>query len=503
MIKKNLIANYLGQFWASLMGFIFIPQYIRLIGIESYGLIGFFALLQTWLSLLDMGMRPTLNREMAKFIGGGTGIHEIRDLLRSVELIVVSMSFLIGIFLVFYSGWLARTWFEFENLTLDQVVQAILLMSIVAPIYLVEGIYRSALLGLQKHVHYSVLNSTLATLRGMGALLVLIYISPTIKAYFIWQLVLSLVSLCAFSVAAYSLLPSTNRKARFSLEQLDKIKRFAGGLLGISVLGTVLTQFDKVALTKFLPLADYGIYALAAVIAGAVAILIGPVTQTWFPKLSELYVQNRESEVARAYHQASQLLTVIFGSAVVVLIVFTKPILNLWTGDDVLTDSSYKLVRILTLGYFFYGLMSLPYHVQLAYGWTRLIFNLNLVFVIIFVPAILVVVPIYGVEGAAWTWTLMNLSYVIIGSRFMFKKILVQEEWHWYIEDIFKPISAALVISGLLYFFLPDSGFFERLLVILLASILSVLCAAFTAPLVREQIMIFYHFKRNELLSGL
>ena len=49
MLKRNLIANYLGQGWTALMGLAFIPLYIKYLGIEAYGLIGIFALLQGWL----------------------------------------------------------------------------------------------------------------------------------------------------------------------------------------------------------------------------------------------------------------------------------------------------------------------------------------------------------------------------------------------------------------------------------------------------------------------
>ena len=58
MLKRNLIANYLGQGWTALMGLAFIPLYINYLGIEAYGLIGLFAVLQGWLVLLDLGMTP-------------------------------------------------------------------------------------------------------------------------------------------------------------------------------------------------------------------------------------------------------------------------------------------------------------------------------------------------------------------------------------------------------------------------------------------------------------
>ena len=500
MLKINLAANYLGQFWSTLMGFVFIPQYIRLLGIESYGLIGFFALLLTWLSLLDMGMRPTLNREMAKFTGGETKLKDIRDLLRSVELVVFSISILIGAILLFSSGWFSRNWFNFNNLTITEVSQTIAVMSAVLPVFLVEGVYRSALVGLQKHVLYSSLNAFFSTLRGVGALLVLLFLSPTIKAFFVWQLFFSFCSLAVFSLATYAVLPKNGESGSFSIIQLKKIRRFAGGLLGISAFGTVLTQFDKVVLSKLLPLSEYGEYTLAAVIASTVVILIGPVVQTWFPRLSELYAQNRELEMVRSYHQASQLLTVVFGSTAIVLLVFAEPILTLWTGDAELAGTSYKLVRILTLGNLFYGLMSLPYHMQLAYGWTRLIFNLNLIFLIIFVPVILFVVPVYGVSGAAWAWTAMNLLYVCLGSGLMFKKILINEKWAWYVIDIMIPITVAFIVSLAVYvFMLPVAGYLSSIVVIVFAGLMSVFCASLSAPLVREQMKIFLSTSRANL----
>ena len=89
MLKSNLIANWIGQGWIALMGIAFVPLYIKYLGIEAYGLIGFFILLQNGLSIFDMGMSPTLTREMARFTGTEDNTKEIRKLLRSIEIIVL------------------------------------------------------------------------------------------------------------------------------------------------------------------------------------------------------------------------------------------------------------------------------------------------------------------------------------------------------------------------------------------------------------------------------
>jgi len=91
-MKANVIANYCGQAWRILMQLAFVPVYIRYLGIESYGLIGIFTLLLAWLTLLDVGMRPALFREMARFTAGAHNAQSIRDLLRSVEIVVVAIA---------------------------------------------------------------------------------------------------------------------------------------------------------------------------------------------------------------------------------------------------------------------------------------------------------------------------------------------------------------------------------------------------------------------------
>ena len=42
-LKANIIANFVGNGWSALISIIFIPQYLKYIGAEGYGLIGIFA----------------------------------------------------------------------------------------------------------------------------------------------------------------------------------------------------------------------------------------------------------------------------------------------------------------------------------------------------------------------------------------------------------------------------------------------------------------------------
>ena len=86
-LKVNTLANLVGRGWTALLSFLFIPIYIKILGIEAWGLIGFFVILLAMLNLLDMGLSSTLNRELARLsIQSGTN-REQRDLVRTLEII--------------------------------------------------------------------------------------------------------------------------------------------------------------------------------------------------------------------------------------------------------------------------------------------------------------------------------------------------------------------------------------------------------------------------------
>ncbi len=490
MLKRNLIANYLGQGWTALMGLAFIPIYIKYLGIEAYGLIGLFAVLQAWLSLLDMGMSPTLSREMARFTSGAHSATSIRDLLRSIEFIALGIAILMSLGIWAVAGWLASDWLRAEKLPVETVAQAFAIMGVVTALRFVEGIYRSAIIGLQKQVLYNFVSSALATLRGLGAVGVLMWYSPTIESFFLWQGLVSVFTLGVLANVTYRALPKGERSGRFSVAALRGIAHFAGGMMGITFLTLLLTQMDKILLSKLLTLSEYGYYTLATVVASTLYMLTSPITQAWFPRLSALYAANNQPELITKFHQGAQLVSVFMGSAAFVMIAFAQVVLQLWTCEPELAQRSARLLSILALGNLLNGLMWIPYQTQLAHGWTRLALWINVVSVLIIFPAILWATPRYGAEGAAWVWVSLNTGYVLIGIHFMFRKILTQEKWRWYWQDLLRPLVTAAFVASATAWAMPSTLAEPLQLVwLLLASALTLLASAMAAPAVRTVLL--------------
>ncbi len=504
MLKRNLIANYLGQGWTALIGLAFIPLYIKYIGIEAYGLIGLFAVLQAWFTMLDMGLTPTLSREMARFTGGDYTAESIRDLLRSIELIAFGIALFIAGGVALGSGWIATSWLQAESLPVDVVAQAFVIMGLVAALRFLEGIYRSCIVGLQRQVLLNVITSVLATVRALGALAILAWVSPTIEAFFLWQGLMSFVTVVMLAIATYAMLPGAERGARFSLPVLSGVWRFAGGMLGITFLATLLSQSDKILLSKLLSLSEYGYYTLAVAVSAAVFILIIPITQALYPRLCELHAQGDMSAIASLYHQGAQFVSVVAGSAAIVLILFAETFLHLWTQDPDLAQRVAPLLSLLMLGNLLNGLMGVPYQTQLAHGWTSLAVRVNFVAVCVIVPAILWVTPRFGAEGAAWVWVSLNALRLIAAAHFMHHRILLGERWRWYTRDVIAPLGAGVAAAISVKLLRPDAeGLVIEIMVLATAFCLTIAASILAANHARTFVFTFLKSQKYLLkISG-
>jgi O-antigen/teichoic acid export membrane protein len=441
-IQRNAIANYLGQGWAAIMGIAFIPLYVRVLGVESYGLIGFFAVLQGAMQLLDFGLTPTLNREFARLASGGHTPQSIRNLLRSVEAVCAVIAVVMVALISAASSWIAETWLNAAHLPAPVVSDAVRIMGLVLAARWLEQLYRAALLGIGDHIWLNVAQAGLATLRWGGAYLVIVLATPTVAAFFIWQGAISLLSIAVLMTRTYRVMPKAEHGAWFELSSLRGIWRFASGMFAGSILAFLLTQIDKLAISKLLPLEQLGYYMVAAAAAGGVSQLIAPMNAAVFPVLTDDVARADHEGLKRNFIRACQWLAAIIVPPAMVLAFFPEAVLLLWTGNPPLVAATAPLLTVIVLATLCNGLMNLPYMLQLAHGWTSLAVYINSVAVAIMIPVTLWAVPRYGAIGAATAYLALNVTYIVVGAQLMFRRLLPTSKHLWLSGAILAPVAA-------------------------------------------------------------
>lgn len=128
VIRRNLVANALSSAYMPLLALVCLPYYMQSMGMEAFGLVGFFTALYSLLSPILMGLSMTLNRRLAMLSVRPDGAREMRDLLRTLEIVYWLIAIGLGIVIMLTAPVLATHWVRAQELPVPTVSRAILLM---------------------------------------------------------------------------------------------------------------------------------------------------------------------------------------------------------------------------------------------------------------------------------------------------------------------------------------------------------------------------------------
>jgi len=475
-IRWNILSSFAGNGLAVVLFFLSVPAFLSYLGVEAYGLVGFFVSFQAALSVLDLGLAVTLTRELAVRAADPQRTAEIRDLVRTVEAVQWAVALIVGGAIFFLSPLLAG-YANPDGLSSSVLAECFAIMSVALAFQFPIGLYSGGLFGLQRQVLFNTVNVFFAVFRNLGAIAALHFVSSTPQMFFVWQAVSSALHAAVLAVCVWRSMPGGAGTPAVRIALLKDIWRFASGLGAISILSVLITQIDKLLLIRLLPLEIFGYYAIAGVVSGGVHRLIQPIFQAYLPRLSQIAGMPDKEQLVRTYHQGCQLIAVAVLPFCIVCIFFSWEILLLWQRDQTIADNSYFLLSLLAAGGALNALLFVPYALQLAHGWTKLnLVSLTLA-VCLSVPAIIVLTAYFGAAGAAAVWIIFNAVFILVLIPIMHSRLVQTEKWKWYLNDLLIPLAAVTAVAmACRYLFVSGTGYV--LLFLQLATVFTVAQAA-------------------------
>jgi O-antigen/teichoic acid export membrane protein len=308
--------------------------------------------------------------------------------------------------------------------------------------------YQGGLMGAGRQSLFNVLKISLVTVTHGGAVLILWRVSPTIQGFFLWMAAMSAVQVIILASALWKSLPPATRAPRFDVRLLRKVWRFAAGMSGIAASALILTQMDKVVLSKLVSLKVFGYYTLAGMFETGLLMIVASVVNTVFPRFSAMAEAHDEQALTRLYHGATQLMVVLIIPVAAVLALFSGDVLVLWTRNAEVARNAAPIAAVLVVGTALNGLMNVPYALQLAHGWTSFLLYINTFLVATLVPAVWYMTSHYGPVGAASIWVALNAIYILVGIPFTHRRLLRHEMARWFTEDVAPASAAVLLVTG-------------------------------------------------------
>lgn len=442
-LKVNIAANLTAQLWSTLLQLLLVPVYVRLLGMEAYGMIGVFLMLSATLQVFDLGFAQTLNRELARWTGDKSGAPALRDLVFTVEVIYYLLILAIASVLVITLPAVGPDTLRAGTLDRATLSTAIALMIAVIALLWPINLYQSGLMGLQRQVSANVLRVVGSTVAGVGAALCLYFVSASIVTFFAWQIFSAALALAASAVVFRARLPRSERPARFTLSILKPVWRFSAGVSALTISAIVLTQMDKWFLASILPLDLFGAYALAWTAANGLSLLTAPVFAAVYPRFSSLVARHESEALMRLYHTATQAIAASIVPAALVMSCFSMELLWAWTGNRAVAQQAAPMLAVLAVGTMLNSLAHMPYAWELAHGRTRVFLTVNWIAIAIGLPLLWQLATRWGGVGAALIWVLLNLAYFVFAIPAIHGRMAPDERRRWLWRDVAVPLAYA------------------------------------------------------------
>jgi len=450
---KNILANLISRIWSLISIFIFIPLYIHFLGIELYGLVSFFATMQSVLFLLDAGLSATLRREFS--FGESNLENSIRryKLLRSIEFcyLIITSTTIILCFLG--AEFIVNKWLNIGNINPSIAITTIRLMGVSIALQFLSTLYYGGLLGLQKQVITNIYQIGWSLLKNGCVLLILWLITPDIRLFYIWFIFTDLLYLALLRIKIYRSL-SIDNKYSWNFKELNNLKniwKYASGILTISIISAFNFQLDKIAISKFLPISDLGTYNLAFSLSQIPVILVNAISIAIFPRFVNYYSTNESQKLQSLFTFANKILGIFAICVSISICFYAQELFVFWTRNPELSSNAWLPATILTIGSLFLALQIIPFNLALAHGVTIINTVYGLINISVLIPLLLILIKSYGIIGAALSWFLILLIFTPFYNCYIYNKFINNNWLKWFLKDTIFPLFFVFVLSTIFY----------------------------------------------------
>jgi O-antigen/teichoic acid export membrane protein len=456
-LSRNVVFNVVGQGLVLVLSFIAVKFLFRQLGADVFGVIYFNITLATVVTtVLELGISSTSVREVSRHFQ--TEPIYIRSFIQTTSFIYWGLGLLV--FVVVFAGApiLVEKWINLTTVDSATASTMVRILGVSTSVVLPRALYTSLFRGRQRMGINNSIDVAAAFAQQLGIVLVL-RAGGGVFAVAAWISVSAVAWVLAYVFVAARMFGWSALAPRLHFEVVRRNARFAGLMMSNSLLSLVHSQADKVIVSKLLPIADFGFYGFASATVGRAGFVTAAITQAAFPSLSSLFESGDRPGLLRQYRKLQDLVcfgtlpmfaAICFGAVPAYTYLF-----NASVAGRLLLPTFF-----LALGFFLNAAINTPYVVSLAMGKPQIAVRSNVVALFVVLPVTAVLIAVYGITGAAFSWVFYHLfTYVYMVPR-VCRECLDMPLWRWYFT-VARPLGLAVIAYGLGWFVIAAAGSFS------------------------------------------
>jgi O-antigen/teichoic acid export membrane protein len=447
---KNVAYNVVGQGLVLALGFVGVKFIFSRLGADAFGIIYFNLVLTGVLTTaLELGVLSTTIRQVSAHYAADR--EYVDRLIRTASFFYWGVGLVLFLAVFAAAPFLADRWINLKSIDHATATTMLRFLSVTTLIALPRALYASLFQGRQRMELNNSIDVGSSALQQLGVIFIL---SRGGDAFGVVQwIALSAV----LSTATYMLIVARLFGARVLVPAYfsDVVRRnvgFTAHMGALSVLNMVLIQFDKVVVSKLLPIASVGYYSFASTVVVRISFAAGAIANAALPSFSDLHARDDRNMLLVQYRKLQDLITfgmvLPFTAATFAAIPIYTYLFNRQVAGVLLLPTA-----LLCLGFFMGATVNIPYTFSVAIGKPYIASRTNVLALFVVIPVATVLIYLFGLVGAALTWVVYNLfvyAYMIPRICRECLGILVVS---WYLQ-LLKVVALAGVTYGSAWLFI-------------------------------------------------
>ena len=414
-ISRHSAVFFVGTIFRVGAGYLFKVYLARTLGPEPLGI---YALGMTIIGFLGLFSSLGLPQAAVRFVSHYTAserFEQLRQFLVSATVVILAANVALGLVVLWVGPWLAVRFYHTPGLS--PYLKFFALIMILGALTAFLG---RVLQGYKQVARLTVITDFVGTPCTMLISIALIATGAGLRGYLVAQLLSAglVLSILLWVVRKITPTGSTIKTAVTGPD--SAVLSFSATVFGLGFLSFLVSQSDNVFIGFYLNARALGVYAVAAAMVGYIPLALQSVNQIFSPTISDLHTRGERQLLGRVYQALTRWVVAFTFPLVMVVVFFAKPLMRIFGPDF---EAGWLVLVIGAIGQLINcGVGWVGYLLHWA-GTERRLIKVELVAAVVTVGLGLVLVPRWGIVGAAVasalitiltnTWNLLQVRAVL------------------------------------------------------------------------------------------
>lgn len=399
MLIKNTFYNLIGLGVPLLAAMISIPMLIEALGDHRFGLLTLIWAVVSYFGFFDMGLGRAMTQQLSMLFAQKSN-ERIAPLVLTASLLIAGLGVFAGLCMAILAPWGVGLIKGVPDQ--QEAIDAVYIMAFALPFIVLTAGFRGILEAKHAFFVLNLIRLPMGVFTFLGPLAVVMY-GQTRLDWIAFILVAGrILAFMLYAWYAWRILPVDRGPMEIQKKLIGTLFISGGWMTVSNIISPFMGYVDRFLIGTLISASAVAFYVTPQELVTKLSIFPGALTAVLFP-IFAAKIEFRDSQVWFLLKTSVYSLFLVLLPLTVAIAIFADELLTIWINSD-FADHSSIYMQIFAVGMLFNSLAQISFVLIQSAGASQLTAKVHIIELPLFLVALWLLIPIYGILGAAIAW---------------------------------------------------------------------------------------------------